>query len=274
MSEALHVLFGRRFGEDELVAVFSLRLDETGTDGLSPITVVAGAVATKDQWDKLEDRWQAIMSRNGVDNFHAKEFNGRLAPFNDWSHLKRSRFVDALQRTVARNTTFRASVGIEHAVHKEIKARWKGISGFNADSDYGLCLRYLMFSTSEELLKIDAHHQLTVMVEDGPWSEGAYATYRRVSAMQGKWKPAKHAHRLAGFAAVPFGERPSLEAADFICDQEHARMKAGLRRSQGDTLSVVLTRDILEQWHAGMMKEKETRRAYGARKPKSGASEE
>lgn len=266
MSHALYVLSGRKFGKNDLVAVFSLRLDETGTDGRSPITVVAGAVALPTQWDQLEDKWSGLLARSGVEAFHAAEFNDRCPPYNTWSSLKSQRFTASQNKIIARNTTFRTSIGIEHAVHKEIKARMKGIRGFTADSDYGLCFRALLFQTSQQLVKIDPSHRLAVMVEDGPWAKGAYALYQQIVAMQGKWKPAKHAHRLAGFMSVPKGERPSLEAADLIADQELVRLGKGANRNKRDTLSVLLTRDRLEWWYERMMKEKEERRAWGGRK--------
>lgn len=266
MSHALYVLFGRKLKGNDLVAVFSVRLDETGTDGLSPITVVAGAVATTNQWDKLEARWKAVLKRSGVDHFHAEEFNDRSLPYRDWSALKYKRFAAALDKTIVRNTTFRTSVGIDREVHKDIKTRMKGVRPFSAASDYSLCFQYLLHKTSEYLVKRDPHHQLAVMVEDGPWSKGANAVYQRV-----KSGSSKHAHRLVGFSSVPFGQRPSLEAADLICDLELPRLTAGRSRQRGDTLSVVLTKERLEKWFDGMMAEKARRRAYRARKPKDGA---
>lgn len=57
----LRAIFGRSFGGNELVMQFSLRLDETGTDGRFPYTVVAGAVATVDHWDALETAWAKML---------------------------------------------------------------------------------------------------------------------------------------------------------------------------------------------------------------------
>lgn len=267
MDAAAHTLFGRQFGAADSVALFSVRLDETGTGGHHTITVVAGAVALPAQWDELERKWTGLLARSSVKVFHAMEFNDRSPPYNNWTRFKCQRFTATQNKIIAMNTAFRVSVGIDQAAHKDIKARMKGIKGFHADSDYGLSLRYLLFQTSEQLLRLDPTHTLAVMVEDGPWAKGAFVTYQRVAAMRAKWKPAKHAHRLAGFASVPKGIRPSLEAADFIADQELVRMGRGSNnRRQGDTLSLLLTADLLERWYEGMIKEKETRRAYGARK--------
>lgn len=244
--------------------MFSARLDETGTDGRSAYVVIGGAVASAHRWDKLEASWAGLLRRSKISAFHSKEFYDRNDNvFGRWSQLKRNRFVESQEKIIVKNTLFRCSVGIESATHAEIKKRMKGIKGFSPESDYSLCLRYLMFAACEELVKVDSDCRLTIMVEDGPWATGAQRTYQRVAAMTGKWKPAKHAHRLAGFASVPKGERPSLEAADYLAGRENSRMLAGMRpRRSAETLSVLLTKPVLERWYEGMMDEKEHRRAY------------
>lgn len=276
IGQYLHALLGRAFGADNLVAVFSARLDETGTDGRSAYTVIGGAVATANQWDKLEKAWGNLLSRSKIPAYHWKEFND---PNNDifgkWSDLKRRRFVDAQEKIIRNKTIFRVSVGLESTVHADIKQRMKGIKGFRADSDYSLCLRYLMFSTCEHLVRIDPACRLTILVEDGPWASGAMQTYQRVAAMTGKRKPAKHAHRLAGFGSAPKGERLSLEAADYLAGSEHARMLTGRPSGRkAETLSLLLTGALLEKWYEGMLKEKEVRRAYGRRTTSASSSEE
>jgi hypothetical protein len=108
-------------------------------------------------------------------------------------------------------------------------------------------------------------------VEDGPWASGAATTYQRGAAMTGKRKPAKHAHRLAGFATAPKGERFSLEAADYLAGSGLERLLADRKRKSRDTLSVILTKARLEEWYEGMIAEKEARRGY-ARSKKASSS--
>ena len=274
ISDYLRVLFGRTFGASDLVTLFSARLDETGTDGRSPYTVVGGAIASVDQWNKLEKAWGHLLKRYKILAYHWKEFNdSNDSVFGKWSNFKRNRFVEAQEKIIRNNTLFRVSVGLESAVHANIKQRMKGIKGFSPESNYSLCLRYLMFVTCEQLVKIDPDCKLIILVEDGPWASGAMKTYQRVAAMTGEWKPAKHAHRLAGFGSAPKGERLSLEAADYLAGAEHSRMRTERRpRRRAETLSLLLTGPLLEQWYQGMLKEKELRRVYGRSAPKKSLS--
>ena len=265
-SQYLHTLFGVTFGSSDLVVIFSTRLDESGTDGRSPYTVVGGAVAGKDNWEKLEAAWSRLLDRSKISTYHYKQFKDRKGDFAGWSDFKCNRFVESQKKIVTRNTSFVVSVGIENAVHAEIKRRMKGIKGFHPDSNYSLCLRRVMFATCERLEKNYSDHRLAVMVEDGPWSSGANNVYQHVAKMTHKRNPAKHAHRLAGFTSVPKGERLSLEAADYIAGAEHARFLAGgSNRQEMGKLSLLLNAEELERWYEGMIKAKEFRRAHWER---------
>lgn len=250
-----------------LVALFGARLDETGTDGRSKFTLVGGAISTPAGWEKLESAWERLLARSKVDAYHWKEFNNPNDPtFGKWSKLKRASFVATQEKIITTNTVFRVAVGIESATHADVKKRMRGIKGFTAESDYSLCLRWLMFAVCEELVKVDKDCELNILVEDGPWAAGAAQTYQRVAAMTGPRRPAKHAHRLAGFGSAPKGRHRSLEAADYLAGENLARLMAGRERKSRDTLSVLLSKAQLEQWYDGMMKEKEARREYARRK--------
>lgn len=269
ISRYLHALFGRDFRDNELVIIFSARLDETGTDERSPYTAVGGAVSTVERWGKLETAWSKLLSRSKVSAFHTKEFEGEAGDFAGWSNFKRKRFVKAQEKIIRENTLFKVAVGLEDSAHAEIKEKMKGIKRFMPDSNYGLCFRYLMFLACEQLEEITPDFKIIFMLEDGPWAAGAVDMYTRVSNMTAKWKPAKHAHRLGGITVVPKGESLSLEVADYLVGVAHNRMLAGRFTSgDGPQISYLLNRSFLNRWYEGMLNEKERRRAYWRRRPK------
>jgi len=139
LRERLSYLFGRRWKGNELVVFFSARLDETGTDGSSPYTVVGGAIATVDQWERLDLAWERMLATYKVPEFHSKEFNAEDGIFRGWSDLKRRRFSDRQHKICQRNSFCRISVGVDNSTHAEVKKEMKGIKGFVPDSNYGLC---------------------------------------------------------------------------------------------------------------------------------------
>lgn len=254
------------------VTLFSARLDETGTDGCSKFMLVGGAIATPQNWDALEKAWNVLLREYGVCAYHWKEFNDQNnETFGGWSRSERDRFISAQESIVAEHTYFRVSVGVERAIHADIKRRMKGITGFHPKSDYSLCLHWLMFHSCEQLVQEYPDCRLNFLVEDGPWTPGALQTYQRVATITAKRQPAKHAHHLAGFSSAPKGERPSLEAADYIAGSELKRLLAGGKRASQDTLAVMLNERLLEQWYKWMIEEKEARREF-ARNRKAASS--
>lgn len=261
-SETIRAVSGRQFGSSDFLMLFTARLDETGTDGSSEYVTLGGGVSFLPRWDLLERAWGHKLGKR---LFHLVDFDARQGDFEGWGDLKCRLFENSLKKIIRDSIVFRVAISVNSKAHAAVKKRMTGIKGFRPDSDYGLCLRYLMFQTCEQLTKIDAECRLSIIVEDGPCSEGANATYQKVSAMQGKWKPARHAHRLAGFTSLPKGELRSLEVADYIVGREHARMLSG-RKPDGrraPVLGILLTPEHLETWYSGMLKEKGARRAFG-----------
>ncbi|MEQ8899649.1 MAG: hypothetical protein RID11_02160 [Roseovarius sp.] len=246
--------------------LYSMRLDETGTDGLSDVTIVGGAVATADQWDNLERKWAKLISMYELEDFQWKDWIGNRKPFSRWPPDKKRKFAKQQDEIIKKNTMFRCAVSVNKMAHDEVKERMRGIKGFSPDSDYSLGIRALMFRACEDIAQnLDPNCRLSVMVEDGPWSSGAYKVYQSVSKMTGKWKPAKHAHRLAGFDAVPKGERPSMSVADYICGT-YLRLLNSERRlvPSKSGLLIVMDADRLYNWYDRMIVEKQSRRQFAS----------
>ena len=265
-ASMIYALFGRRAIAGGYFMLFSMRLDETGTDGRSAHVTVGGAVAQIPQWDALEAAWARKLKPKGIDYFHLKEFDQRQDHYEGWSDFKCRLFENSLNKIIERNTLFRSTFSVDSAAHASVKERMRGIRGFRSESDYSLCLRTLMFWACEELARVDPDCELSVIVEDGPWSAGAAETYQRVAEMTGGHKPAKHAHRLAGFLSIPKGKLHSLDAADFIVGREHDRLVAGLRAGKdAPVLAHLLTAEDMETYYEGMIREKEARRKFGNR---------
>ena len=265
-SQYLPAVCGRAFGADDLVVIFSTHLDETGTDGRSPYIIVAGAVSTLQNWEKLEDSWGNLLARSGVSAYHWQEFDSGSGDFSGWSRPKLKRFVNAQEKIIAKNTIFRISVGADDKIRAEVKERMMGIKGFRPDSSYGLCFRVLMFNTCNYLIKLYPDFRLSILIESGPWASGAVETFCNVRNMRAEWNPAKHARRLEVISVARKGERRSLEAADYIAGSERVRLVTGKRIPRGaPTLASLLDAKFFEKWYEGMIKAKEFRRAHWER---------
>jgi hypothetical protein len=262
-SALVAALLGSGARENIVALLFSTRLDETGTDGRSPYTVIAGAVALPAMWDDLGMSWKRLLSRSHVKAFHTKEFQDRHEGFEGWSDFKAKRFTQAQEKIVGKHSFFTVAVGVDRAAHAAIKKEMVGIKGFKADSDYGLCFRMLMMAVCGEVMKTNPTAKVAFMLESGAaGAEDAALIYKSVKHMTGPREPSRHAHMLGGFALVEKEDCVTLEAADFIAGQSIVGLTAKGFRSREKHLSVFVDTDVLRLWHKGMLDEKERRRAY------------
>jgi hypothetical protein len=264
-SVGLREALGHRAQRRDLLH-FSARLDETDTHDRSIYSVIGGAIATIEQWNRLEIAWQRLLTKSRVDSFHYKDFEGRQKAFAGWTNFQASRFLAGAQKAIQRNVEFRVAVGIDPRVHAEVKNRMKGITGFRADSDYGLCLRWLLFHSCETISRqIGEDFTMSVIVEDGPYANGAVALFHQLRKMTGGKRRAKHAAKYRDIAVLG-KESLSLQAADAIVGIEAEYFGAGGANIKRNRLAVLLDKPMLERWYEGMIAEKTRRREYAAQK--------
>lgn len=246
--------------------LFSVRLDESGTDGRSPNVVVAGAVALVSQWVELERRWLALLQRSNVGVFHSKEFNDRSGDFSGWGNLKCQRFVKAQEKIIDAHTAFQVAVSVNSAEHKTIKKKMQGIKGYKPDSDYGLCFRVIRFTVSEILNTKYPGSKISFLVETGPFSAGAGVIYSHIKQTIGSKSPAAHAGMLAGFAQGSKKEARSLEVADYLSGRAIREVGTSRFMAHEGQMTTRMTPEFLQVWYEGMIKEKARRTEFNKAK--------
>jgi hypothetical protein len=153
-------------------------LDETGTGGESPYAIVAGGISAPDQWDKLEVSWKRLMASRRVGHFHHTDFIGRQGDFGGWSNLKCDNFRKTMEKIIAKTVAFQVVVAVHRDTHADIKKRWRGVHGFKADSDYGLCFRVARFLICDVIARrVSPHARVSFLVESGPGTADAGVIY-------------------------------------------------------------------------------------------------
>lgn len=79
-------------------------LDESGTDGRSPIVAVGGYVSTEELWASFQNEWQSFLDNNGIENFHATDIlalRGNFTLDKSWNQKRAQsalRIVDRIIR--------------------------------------------------------------------------------------------------------------------------------------------------------------------------------
>lgn len=73
--------------KDKLIAMLTVYLDESGTDGRSPIVTVAGYISTVDLWEIFDVEWDAFAQSMEFDIYHRADLlsqRGEFLPEKGW----------------------------------------------------------------------------------------------------------------------------------------------------------------------------------------------
>src|ERR1700675_2985295 len=76
--------------------------DESGTHAGSPVCVMTGYFGGTNQWRIFENRWNAVLSREQIEEFHASEFwarnplGQRVGKYKEWNDARAERFLGDL----------------------------------------------------------------------------------------------------------------------------------------------------------------------------------
>jgi|GEM_PF-3543452 len=269
IGSAIYLLFGKSPAKGETAVFFSARFDETGTDGQSSHVIVAGGVSPPDAWDELERLWDRLMENRNVGIFHYRDFDAKDGDFANWGKLKKSNFINAIEKIIDKAVGFQVAIAVDREVHTQIKGEMRGIKGFKADSDVGLCFRIARFYVCHQIASQHPDAKIKFIVEDGPYAADMHAIYQDIKETEGaKYTPAMHAEMLAGFSSIPKGQLRSLEAADYLAGRGIADLKKGrfLRPGRKKQTSMIADAAFLRGWHTGMLEERQRRQVHGRRR--------
>lgn len=125
-------------------------IDESGTHGPSPLTVMAGFVGYADQWDKFDSEWKNLLASNRLDYIHGKELlhgSGQFKDRSKWNLDARAALAIHIAPVPLRYARYSISVVLnnriydEHYIGSDRKLRKHK---HPIDSKYGVCCRIFM----------------------------------------------------------------------------------------------------------------------------------
>lgn len=74
-----------------LFFVLQAYIDDSGNNASSPVTVLAGFVASPESWALVSERWEAALSEGGLAFFKMRECNALRGQFNGWDATRRDK---------------------------------------------------------------------------------------------------------------------------------------------------------------------------------------
>ena len=94
--------------------MYTAYYDESGTHDDSLAVVVAGFVATNEQWVEFERNWNDTLKQFGITRFHMRDFNHSLREFSKFKHSQQDR--QWFLRQLLSHINLRVAYSVGHAV--------------------------------------------------------------------------------------------------------------------------------------------------------------
>jgi hypothetical protein len=107
--------------------MYSAYFDESGTDGSSDSIVVAGYIASNEQWQDFRNEWDAVLQDVGVTRFHMRDFAHSLREFKDWKddNERRTIFLKRLVSIMRRHTRHSFSTAVILKDYRDLDQRYQ-----------------------------------------------------------------------------------------------------------------------------------------------------
>jgi hypothetical protein len=133
--------------------ILTAYLDESGTHGESPHTVMGGMLANTRQWERFEFNFRRVKKRHGFRIFHTKKFKRRTGDFKGWTDNQCLALMNDLAPLTASAFTEGVTVLLENAAYEAEYKASETPRKLRLDSKYGLCFRNCLYFFALEALK-------------------------------------------------------------------------------------------------------------------------
>jgi hypothetical protein len=197
---------------ERLMAMFTVYLDESGTHDKSKAVVVAGCIATVNQWTFFEREWREMLEREGISIFHRNDlenFKGEFKEEYGWNPARRARVVRLAQGIIKRRTNYAiCSAVIKRDYDEIIMGEMRDYYGRHY---YTFCVNDALRLVGNWIRKFSRTEPLNLVFESG--AEGIGEVMTRLAEISRSEKLT----RLYNFASGTFAKKQDLvqlQAAD------------------------------------------------------------
>lgn len=131
-----------RWDPERLVVILTAYLDESGTHGDSPVTIMAGVLANATQWAHFQTEFSALKAKHNFRVLHAKKFKRRAGDFKGRNVFDQVALLDDLAK-LSEGRTFRECVTftLDNAEYEALLKGGEKPRRLRIPSRYGLCFR-------------------------------------------------------------------------------------------------------------------------------------
>lgn len=153
--------------------VMTAYFDESGTHGAdSPVVLVAGFIAPRDQWVLFERDLSLLLAEYAVKKFHAKDFRTCKGDFKGWATVKRARFNSRFLRLADDHLSYGLSAVLRSEQYKNIYRATNFPAYARPDTQYGLCVRAVLWKAITLLKGRKWDWPVNIVMEGGARNAG------------------------------------------------------------------------------------------------------
>lgn len=206
---------------DRLFVHLTAYIDESGTHNGSPVTIMAGWIGKAGRWHQFDQRWNRLLSKQGLSYVHAKDLaqGSRLfKDHNDWPHDRRNKLFHRFGRLAFRHALFGLTITLRNNDYDQVyKSPLKREpKKLQLSTAYGICFQYFINSTFLHLSELGLNDNLNInfIFEDGHrHADNALQMYQTGFR---KYAPKERVEAVKGVSFLNKREFPALQAADFL----------------------------------------------------------
>ena len=157
---------------------FTAYFDESGTHGGSPVTTVAGILATDRQWSEFQRELDRVKRDFGFTVLHTKDLKARAGQFSGWPVDKCLDLVEVLSKIVGQGVTHTSVITLSNAEYDTFYRNDETPRKMRIDTRYALCMRLTISSIVQEIIRRFGHDdrilrsELHVIAESGHKNAG------------------------------------------------------------------------------------------------------
>jgi len=207
--------------ENRIVMIFTVYLDESGIHRDSQDVVIAGYIATNEQWISFETEWKQALSEFGIPFFHMSDYAARKSHYKTWKNSERETRYERLTNIIKANTTYSVGITISRI---DYAAAMGAIAPTMASGLYGYIVNTLVLSVYLALRSIGYPDAQIAYVLDR--HKGSGAIFSLLTELGVALDNAAHENgkdsNLVGFLSVTAEDSKRfvpLQAADILAYQ-------------------------------------------------------
>jgi hypothetical protein len=146
--------------------------DESGTHGAeAPVMIVAGFIASLEQWTAYERDLAVLFTEYGVKKFHAKELRARKGDFKGWPSGKVAKFNSRFLRLADDHLACGFSTVLPADSYRRIYSAGAVLRSARRDTQYALCVRAALWKSITLMQDRPADWPLNLVFENGTGHE-------------------------------------------------------------------------------------------------------